>query len=104
MTILPKRPSGRLFLACPRCSFFLAGYRLVNSDLDHAIEKIDNNWLDLTWNSESRKLVQKVYGSHIDLELDHFEGVCRDCQRAYVYSSAEEDNTKDSFLVELFPG
>lgn len=91
-------------VACPRCSFFLSGYRLIHDDFDSAAQNNEQGWLELTWNQETRKLLHKSYGFTIDSETYHFEGICKECNRAFAYSASEEDAGKAAFLVEVVPG
>lgn len=84
------------FLACGRCSFFLAGYRLIVDDFEQAVEKSEGNYLTLSWNHAVRQLVQKSYGSQIEVDAFHFQGSCKECRRSFTFqmgNSAEEPPT-----------
>jgi len=92
------------FVACPRCSFFLTGYKLIHSDFNEAVEKSSDGWLDLTWSHETRRLILKTYGSRIDRETLHFEGICHDCSRVFVCGESEEESDNAYFHIEIVPG
>lgn len=74
------------FVACGRCSFFLAGYRVLHGTeaLEQAAQKSDDQWLTLIWDLETRRLVQSSYGSRLDIDFYYFDGRCPECQRRYV--------------------
>ncbi len=91
------------FVACPRCSFFLSGYKLIQPDFNEAVENSSNGWLNFTWNHETRRLIQKTYGNRIDKDTIRYEGVCRDCRRVFVYG-AEEKGENAYFRIEIVPG
>jgi hypothetical protein len=91
------------FVACPRCSFFLSGYRLIQTDFNEAVERSSNGWLEFTWNHDTRRLIQKSYGSRIDKDTVRYEGVCPDCQRVFVYGEGEEAESA-YFRIEIVPG
>jgi hypothetical protein len=92
------------FVVCPRCSFFLSGYKLIHPDFTEAVEQSTDGWLDLTWNHDTRRLIQKTYGSRIDKSTAHFEGICRDCQRVFICGETEEDGENTFFRIEIVPG
>jgi uncharacterized C2H2 Zn-finger protein len=101
--LTPERVTSS-FLACPRCSFFLSGYKLINVDFIQAVEKSDNGWLDLTWNHDTRHLVQKSYGYMINKDTIQYEGICRDCQRVFTYGQPESAEESTRFRIEIVPG
>lgn len=92
------------FVACPRCAFFLAGYRLIHDDYDEAVGKSNGKVLDLIWDNATRTLVQKSYGCQIQQDAYHFEGTCKDCCRTFVYKAPATRRTKESFQIEVDPG
>jgi len=92
------------FGTCPRCSYFLTGYRLIHDDLDQAITENQEGWIVLSWSGPMRNLVHKVYGGRIDLEVTHFSGICRECHRAYILEGDEAESVKPSFRIEVYPG
>lgn len=74
------------FFACGRCSFFLAGYRVLHGTeaIEQAAEASSDQWLTLKWDHETRRLVQASYGSRLDIDFFYFDGRCPECQRRYV--------------------
>jgi hypothetical protein len=92
------------FLACPRCSFFLSGYKLINADFTQAVEKSDDGWLDLSWNHDTRRLIQKTYGCMINEDTIQYEGICRECQRVFTCGQPESAEDSTPFRIELVPG
>ena len=92
------------FAACARCSFFLAGYQL-EYNRDQSIQETDSSesgWLNLGWNQSICKLLRKSYGFHLYMDCYHYEGVCPECQRQFVYHVSEE-GSKGRFQIELKP-
>jgi len=104
MTGLTPEKVTASFVVCPRCSFFLSSYKLIQPDLNDAVAKSDDGWLDLTWSHETRSLVLKAYGYRIDEATIHHEGLCRDCQRVFIYGTTEEVNKSSFFRIEVVPG
>jgi hypothetical protein len=93
----------RSFVACARCSFFLSGYRVIHDDFSQAVENSDNEWLELTWNSDTNNLIHKSYGGRIDQDTYHYEGVCSECLRAYQFASPDEETGIQRFAIEIKP-
>jgi hypothetical protein len=91
------------FVACPRCSYFLIGYRLISDDFDSAVDESAAGWLSLSWDHEIHLLVLKSYGSRIDIELDTFQGICPECQRPYSYKRLDLEADKSAFKVKIVP-
>lgn len=83
-----ETPTLDSIVACPRCSLFLAGYRLAHHDADEALGKARNGWLTLTWSQATRELTHKAFGGRIDLDAYHFEGICQECRRPFVFTAA----------------
>lgn len=94
----------RSFVACPRCSFFLVGYRLIHDDFAEAGSNHQDNWLHLTWNSATRSLVQKNFGWWIGVDATHYEGICQDCRRVFIYGGLTDGKNLESFEVQIKPG
>ena len=92
------------FWVCPRCSFFLSGYKLINADFAQSVEKSEDGWLDLTWNHDTRLLIQKTYGYRIDKDTVQYEGICRECHRVFMYGQSEEAEAQPYFRIEIVPG
>lgn len=93
------------FSACARCSFFLAGYKLVHGDepLQAAVENGRPRWLTLEWNQGLCELVQKSFGSRVDIDCYHYNGTCPECRRRFVYTAADEGKQSGQFRIELNP-
>jgi hypothetical protein len=91
------------FVACPRCSFFLAGYGLIHDDLGASMENTAGKWLDLTWSISTRRLVQKSYGVMINQIDSHYEGICGDCRRAFVFNTSDSEPPEVTFSIKINP-
>lgn len=91
------------FYACDRCSFFLAGYRVLHGmdSVDQAAAASDGDWLELRWDRPTRLLLEKSYGGQLDIELFYYDGQCPRCQRRYVYDGREEGGVADRFRIEI---
>lgn len=91
------------FYACDRCSFFVAGYRVLHGleSVDRAAEESDGSWLMLVWDRPTRLLLEKSYGSQLDIELFYFDGQCPRCQRRFVYDGGVEAGPAESFRIEV---
>ena len=92
-----------LFMACARCSYFLAGYQLIFDDLASAVSQSSDNWLTLSWNQAVRLLTLKSFGCPIDVDLLHYAGHCPECQRVFVYELLDEQPPKTTLRIELRP-
>lgn len=93
------------FTACPRCSYFVAAYRLIQPDFDDAAQRSSGDWLDLTWDSAVSKLLHKSYGYETGEDLQALQGVCPECRRAFVYEAGDEENDTagDRFSLQINP-
>lgn len=96
----------RNFVACDRCSFFLAGYRVIHGldNLEAAAKNQSDRWLALSWNSETRHLLQKSYGGQLDVDLYYYNSHCPACRRRFVYQADEEgegEEVSPSFRIEV---
>jgi hypothetical protein len=96
------------FVACGRCSFFLAGYRIMHGDsgldsaaADSAADETDRDWLQLIWDAQTRRLVQDSYGNPLDVALDYLDSRCPECRRRFIYRAAENEDEDDKFQIEL---
>jgi hypothetical protein len=98
-----KNEIRKAFVACPRCSYFLVGYGLIHDDLEASMENSGGKWLDLTWSISTRRLVQKSYGVMINQIDSHFEGVCDDCRRPYVFSTSDSEPPEITFSIKITP-
>jgi hypothetical protein len=92
------------FLVCPRCSYFLSGYKLINDDFTQAVEGSTDGWLDLKWNHQTRLHIYKSFGYRIDEDTLRYEGLCRDCQRVFMIGKPDGDETAPYFRIEIIPG
>ena len=90
------------FAACGRCSYFLAGYRVLHGveNLETAVEQSPTGKLDLSWNFDMRNLLTKSYGITFYIDHLHIEAVCPECGRQYGYSAGDDDK-EDSFYIEM---
>ena len=80
------------FTSCGRCSLFLTTYRLSHEEeFVAAIEEIDADWLVLPWHPDMRDLVNKSYGSPVDIESYYLEGTCPECRRPFSFAKPEPD-------------
>ncbi|MCA9990924.1 MAG: hypothetical protein H6666_02060 [Ardenticatenaceae bacterium] len=91
------------FVACGRCSFFLAGYRALHGldNLQQAVDQSNGKWLDLTWDFQTRHLLQSSYGGKLDVDLYYYGGCCKECQRRFEFMEAADEDTPGSLRVEL---
>ncbi len=95
------------FVNCGRCSFFLAGYRVIHGmdSLEAAAKERDETgrgaWLDLFWNADTARLVQGSYGGQLDSTCYHYEGYCQECRRCFIYSEAAEAGEPATFRMEV---
>jgi hypothetical protein len=92
-----------LFMACARCSYFLAGYQLIFDDLASAVSQSTDNWLTLSWNKGVCLLLQKSFGCLAEVDLLHYAGHCPECQRAFVYQLIEEQQPETTLRIQLRP-
>jgi hypothetical protein len=92
-----------LFMACARCSYFLAGYQMIFDDLASAVSESSDNWLLLSWNKSVRLLLLKSFGCPIDVDLLHYAGHCPECQRVFVYELLEEEPPRTTLRIQLRP-
>jgi hypothetical protein len=94
------------FVACDRCSFFWAAYRILHGQpaLEAAVAAIDGSWLELVWDGPTRHLLHKSYGGDLDVELFYYASHCPACQRRYIYGTGtEEDEAPTTFRIEVQP-
>ncbi len=93
----------RYFLACGRCSYFLAGYRVLHGQpaLGTAAAGAEDSWITLTWDGPTRELVFKSYGLRTDIDHFFIEHACPECQRRLVYDQGEEDTPADTFRMRI---
>lgn len=92
------------FAACPRCSYFWAGYKVIAGDagVTTAVNEKEKGWLTLQWSHPMRELVHKTYGVRLDADFFHYEGCCKECARPYYFQAPEEEKA-GVFRIELAP-
>jgi hypothetical protein len=89
------------FTSCGRCSLFLTTYRLsYEEEFLTAIEEIDADWLILPWHPDMRELVNKSYGSPVDVKSYYLEGTCPECRRSFSFAKPNPDQPA-WFLIKL---
>jgi hypothetical protein len=81
--------------ACPRCSYFAAGYRLSHDDLDSVAAELDNGWLQFTADRATRQLVAVSFGVQWEDDADFYSGCCRECRRVFIFQKAPEAGEGD---------
>lgn len=94
------------FVACDRCSYFWAGYRILHDQpaVEEAVATSDDGWLELLWDGPTRHLLHKSYGGELDAELFYYASHCPDCQRRYIYGTgSEEEEAPATFRIEVKP-
>jgi hypothetical protein len=79
------------FNGCARCSFFLAGYRLLHDDFHTAVDQSEDGWLTFSWDHAVNRLVYKSYGCQLEADAYHYQGSCQFCRRAFIFEAAEEE-------------
>ena len=87
------------FFGCPRCSYFLSGYRLIHDDLETIFRTSSMTWLSLVGDFKTRRLIHETYGSQTNLEAEYFEGICPVCRRRYILDSSDENNPTARFNI-----
>jgi len=109
-----KRPSGKQptlkqvtarFAGCGRCSYFWVGYRVIHgvAELETAVAYSQSGWLDLEWDAKMPELIYKTYGVRMDISHFHYEGVCQECRRRFVYKTAVGEDNVDELRIEISP-
>ncbi len=81
------------FAACDRCSYFWAGYQLVDETfvVETAVDPDKPGWLQLTFSRATLDLIYKSFGNRVDLEFYHYEGCCPACKRPFVLHGGNDD-------------
>ena len=59
------------FAGCGRCSYFLAGYRVIHGELvlEKAVSTMKINQLSLPWHYDMRSLLVNSYGIHFNVDF-----------------------------------
>jgi len=91
------------FAACGRCSYFLAGYRVIHGveNLETAVFNNKAGWLSLSWNHEMRKLLTKSYGIELYADIYLFDGCCSECGRHYTFHAGDTPEDAATLLVQM---
>jgi hypothetical protein len=93
------------FAACGRCSYFLAGYRVIHGveALETVVAQSQSGWLSLEWDAQMLELTHKSYGVRLDIMHSHYESCCIECRRPFVYQAADSEEEADSFQIGITP-
>ncbi|MFZ0547073.1 MAG: hypothetical protein WAM60_16630 [Candidatus Promineifilaceae bacterium] len=89
------------FLSCARCSFFLAGYRLLHDDFEEAVQKSENGWLTLSWDYPVKQLIEKSLGCQIEDDVYYYQGSCKDCSRTFAFQASQQDDQPPTLKVAI---
>jgi hypothetical protein len=92
------------FAVCGRCSFFVAGYKLLvgNEAWETAVNQTDGRWLRLIGSNDVAQLVGRSFGSRLDIDCFHYEGRCPECQRVFQYRAAGGNDLEEPlFQIEV---
>jgi hypothetical protein len=101
-SVTPERPpaggqqrwtpakAAAAFVACGRCGFFIAGYRLIHHDFDQAVQASEGQTLRLSWDEDTAKLLEKSYGLQIEANCYHLEGLCPNCWRPFAFDAGDD--------------
>ncbi|MGH2535970.1 MAG: hypothetical protein ACRDHL_01085 [Candidatus Promineifilaceae bacterium] len=82
----PSAEVEAAFVACPRCAYFLAGYKLIYPDYERAVKSSGREgWLRLRWDQQVAELLERSYGAPVDIACLRFETLCPACQRPFAY-------------------
>jgi hypothetical protein len=108
----PQRPNktshaGATVLAltaCSRCSYFVAGYRLIHDDLETAAAALQDGWLELTGDELTRQLVAVSYGIQPESEIYFYSGCCRECRRVFVFQQASDSDQPGTMRFRIGAG
>ena len=97
---------SELFVGCPRCGFFLSGYRARAGvqQLTSAILQVKNvsrDWLVLDWQPTMLDLLERSYGCEVPSDTFHFETRCEACARVLILEESAEQIT--SLRIQLMP-
>lgn len=89
------------FMGCARCSFFLAGYRLLHDDFEKAVDAREDGWVTLTWDHSVNQLVYKSYGSDLESDAYYYQWSCKFCRRAFVYRAGEGEEQLSTLRIAI---
>lgn len=93
----------RQFVACGRCSSWLAGYRLLYgaTAVEEAITHQQDGWLILQWDKQTRDLLHRIYDVQVEADTIYFDLSCEECQRRFRYQEQGDGVPAETFLVDL---
>jgi hypothetical protein len=105
----PQRPNrtsnaGAAVLAltvCSRCSYFVAGYRLIHDDLETAAAGLQDGWLELTGDELTRQLAAVSYGIHPENEIYFYSGCCRECRRVFTFQHEPDSDQPGTMRFKI---
>lgn len=102
-TQLSMRDVLKQFVACGRCGYFLAGYRVLHGveALEEAANDCTDGWLELIWDQPTRQLIYKSYGVRPEPDMFYFDICCEECQRRLVYEEEEEGVPSEMFRIDV---
>lgn len=92
------------FSLCGRCSFFVAGYKLLagNENWETAVQETDGRWVRLAWQPELCELIGRSFGSRLDIDYYFYEGTCPECRRSFQFQAANgKDLTEPLFQIRV---
>ncbi len=92
------------FAGCGRCSYFLAGYRVLHGELvlEKAVNRMKSNQLQLPWVDEMRKLIVNSFGIPFDIDFMRLNGRCPECGRPFTYKeSLSQKNPNSTFTIQF---
>jgi hypothetical protein len=91
------------FTICGRCSFFVAGYKLLVGEdgLEKAVHNTDGHWLRLGWRHEMADLVSRSFNVRLDIDYYHYESRCPECRRPFQFRAARGAADADEDGKEL---
>ena len=87
----------RHFAACPRCSYFLSGYRVLYGKdvVKTLVDEVEDGWIPMPWTVETRNLLQRSYGIRTDVGFYYFEIACDSCCRRIVFEAKDANGAPD---------
>lgn len=102
---LAKKEVVDFFAGCGRCSFFLAGYRLLFTEesFDDAVAEMEDGYLILDWDQDVRNLVHRSFGVRVDVDFYQYQGRCQECGRNFLMRTADSEEETADFRVALKP-
>jgi hypothetical protein len=89
------------FNGCARCSFFLAGYRLLHDDFDKAVDDRVDGFLKLSWDHAVNQLVYKSFGIQLEADAYYLQGSCQFCRRAFIFEAGNGDGEGASLQIAV---